>query len=208
MTGSGSGLQRQLVDHLDHALLNLSMLDEDPRTAVEGARRAIEQAEALLSLLAHLDRRTSRDLRRTLRHSWTLLTPVLEHRSRLRPGAPPPLAPSVRSWVTQAKVALLAVRQVIDLPLWRAPIDLAVVVANAASSYRKARKQWTKGGSLPDAKTLRAARRVRFHAEALCPPKRLAADARYRAMLGPDLGLLFSATPNDHARWLARLAAP
>lgn len=205
---TGSGLQRQLVDHLDHALLNLSMLDEDPRTAVEGARKAIEQAEALLSLLKHIDPPTSRDLRRTLRHSWTLLTPVLEHRSQLRPGAPPPLAPSVRSWVTQAKVALFAVRQAVDLPLWRAPTDLAVVVANAASAYRKAHKQWTKGPSLPDAKMLRAARRVRFQAEALCPSKRLAADARYRAMLRPDLGLLFAATPLDHGRWLARLAGP
>lgn len=201
----GSGLQRQLVDHLDRALLSLTMLDEDPRIAVQDARNAIEQAEALLALLEHIDPPSARAERRVLRQAWAALAPVLEHRSQLRPDAPPPLAPSVRSSVRQAELSLLAVRRTVDLPQWRAPDDPGLAVAAAASAYRKARKQWKKGGSPPDAKMLWAARRVRWQAEALCPPKRLAIDARYRAMLGPDWGLMFFATPIDHGRWLAGL---
>ena len=204
-------LQRRLLDHLDDARSNLGLFEEDPRAAAMQARIAIEQAEAVLILLRHLDAGRARDQRTSLRAAWRLLGPVIDHRSRLRPDAPPPLAPAARSWVREATAHLTTVRLQLDLPQWHAPADLSAIRSDAVATYTKARKRWnrkrlhqtrTARQPGPSAKMLRAARRMRFQAEALCPPERLATAARYRSIVTSDLARWFSLTPAEHGRWL------
>lgn len=149
--GACAAVQRALLGHLDAGIRHLSLVDLDSGKAVHEARKSIKRSRAALRLLSDAGMKGLGVESTVLGNAARLLAPIRDHdvarqleatrRGDARPVAPPPMAPLVRTFVTQSTTMLIGVR------LRATGLDIAHLrsdrlLDSAERSYRVARRRW------------------------------------------------------------------